>query len=216
MDFSPVELVGYFASLLIVVSLTRTSILHLRLVGMAGSAAFLIYSLLIAAYPISVVNVIIIGVHAYFLRQLRSKKKEFFTTLQLHKDSRYLAYFLEFHGADIDSHQPGFIFDARDDQVRAFVLRDMVPAGLFIGRVCGDDSIQVELDYVVPAYRDFRVARFLYSVRSGVFTSGRRRIWTRPGSREHVDYFRRLGFAPTDMEGGPALLADLDALMEAG
>ena len=216
MDFSPTELVGYLGSLLIIVSLTRTSILHLRLIGLAGSASFLLYSLLIEAYPIAVVNVVIIGVHLYFLRQLLSKKHEFFTSLELNKDSRYLRHFLEFHGADIESHQPGFAFDARDDQVRAFILRDTVPAGLFIGRTCDDATIEVELDYVAPQYRDFKVANFLYSDRSGVFAErGRRRIWTRPGSDLHVDYFTRMGFTPATVQGGPALMADLDAVMGA-
>ena len=214
MDFSPTELVGYLGSLLIVISLTRTSILHLRLIGMAGSAAFLVYSLLIGAYPISVVNVVIIGVHLYFLRQLLSKHSEFFTSLELNKDSRYLAHFLDFYADDIARHQPGFRFDPRDDQVRAFILRDTVPAGLFIGRTCGDDSIEVELDYVVPQYRDFKVAEYLYSDRSGIFSAtSRRRIWTRPGSETHVEYFGKLGFGPAEVDGEPAMMTDLDSLI---
>ena len=214
MDLSPTELVGYLGSILIVISLTRTSILHLRLVGLAGSTAFLVYSILIDAYPIAVVNIVIIGVHLYFLRQLLSRKVEFFTSLELNKDSQYLRHFLDFYGKDIATHQPGFVFAARDDQVRAFILRDIVPAGLFIGRTCGDDSVEVELDYVVPQYRDFKVADFLYSDRSGIFSKrGRRRIWTRPGSAVHVEYFERLGFQPTSVEGKPALMADLGDVM---
>lgn len=216
MNFSPTELVGYLGSLLIIISLTRTSILHLRLIGLAGSAAFLIYSLLIAAYPIAVVNVVIIGVHVFFLRQLLSTKTEFFTSLELNKDSRYLRHFLEFYATDIEDHQPGFRFEPRDDQIRAFILRDTVPAGVFIGRSCDDATIEVELDYVVPQYRDFKVANFLYSDRSGIFASrGRRRIWTRPGNEVHVGYFKRLGFAPVEIAGAPALMADLDAVLSA-
>lgn len=214
MEFTPTELVGYLGSVLIIVSLTRTSILHLRLVGLAGSASFLVYSILIEAYPIAVVNVVIIGVHLYFLRQLLSKKVEFFTSLELNKDSQYLRHFLEFHRDDIETHQPGFRFEARDDQLRAFILRDTVPAGVFIGRTCGDDTIEIELDYVAPQYRDFKVANYLYSDRSELFASrGRRRIWTRPGSATHVAYFTRLGFTPVEMDDGPALMADLDAVL---
>lgn len=214
--FSPTELVGYLGSLLIIISLTRTSLLHLRLIGLAGSTTFLIYSLLIQAYPIAIVNVVIIGVHLYFLRQLLSKKTEFFTSLELNKDSRYLRHFLDFHATDIEEHQPDFRFEARDDQVRAFILRDTVPAGVFIGRTCADDTIEVELDYVAPRYRDFKVANYLYSDRSGIFAArGRRRIWARPGNAVHVDYFERLGFRRIELQGGPALMADLDAVLGA-
>lgn len=212
--FTPTELVGYLGSLFIIISLTRTSILHLRLIGMAGSAAFLIYSLLIEAYPIAIVNVVIIGVHVFFLRRLLSKKSEFFTSLELNKDSRYLRHFLDFHGDDIQEYQPDFTFQARDDQVRAFILRDTIPAGVFIGRTCPDDTIEIELDYVIPQYRDFKVAQFLYSDRSELFAQrGRRRIWTRPGNPVHIAYFKRFGFAPTTIQGGPALMADLDAVL---
>ncbi|NND02851.1 MAG: hypothetical protein HKN91_08690 [Acidimicrobiia bacterium] len=214
MDFSPTELVGYLGSLLIIVSLTRTSILHLRLIGLAGSATFFVYALLIEAYPIALVNVVIITVHLFFLRRLLSTKSEFFTSLELNKNSRYLRHFLDFHGEDIDAHQPGFDFEARDDQIRAFILRDTIPAGVFIGRACSDDTIEVELDYVIPQYRDFKVANFLYSDRSELFAHrGRRKIWTRPGSDVHAAYFERLGFSPTTIQGGPALMADLDAVL---
>ena len=214
MDLFPVELIGYLGSLLIVLSMTRTSILHLRLIGLAGSATFLTYSILIAAYPIAIVNVVLIGVHIFFLRQLLSKKTEFFSSLELNKDSQYMRYFLDFHSKDIDAHQPGFRFEARDDQLRAFILRDMVPAGLFIGRTCSDDSIEVELDYVLPQYRDFKVAGFLYSDRSGIFShSTRRRIWARPGSAEHAKYFERFGFKPATVDGAPALMANLDEVL---
>ena len=214
MDLSPTELVGYLGSLLIVISLTRTSLLHFRLVGLAGSSTFLLYSLLIEAYPIAVVNVVIIGVHLFFLRQLRSTTHEFFTSLELNRNSRYLRHFLDFHSEDIEEHQPGFTFEPRDDQVRAFILRDTVPAGVFIGRACADGTIEIELDYVAPAYRDFKVADYLYSDRSQIFRAeGRRRIWTNVGSDDHAQYFRRFGFSPTRREGTIVLMANLDAVM---
>lgn len=214
MSIDPVEIIGYAGSLLILISLTRASILQLRIIGLLGSAAFFVYGLLIAAYPIAIVNGAIVGVHVFFLRQLLSKKQEYFTSLELNPDSRYLKHFLDFHQSDIEAHHPGFIFQPRPDQVRAFVLRDMVPAGVFIGRTCPDRSVEVELDYVVPAYRDFKVAEYLYSDRSHVFAAGdRRRIWTRPGSDAHVDYFRKLGFIPGDVDGERVLIADLDEML---
>lgn len=216
MDFSPVELIGYAGSLLILTSMTRTSILQLRIIGLLGSMAFFIYGILIAAYPIAIVNVAIVGVHVFFLRQLLSKKIEFFTSLELNKDSRYLDHFLTFYADDIAAHQPGFRYVARDDQVRAFVLRDTVPAGVFIGRTCDDDSIEIELDYVVPQYRDFKVAEFLYSDRSHLFAHrGHRRIWARPGNEVHVKYFERLGFHEAMVDGEPALVADLESMLRA-
>lgn len=214
MDLSFTELVGYAGSALIILSLLQKSIVKLRVIGLAGSLVFLGYSIAIEAYPIAVVNLTVATIHIWFLRQLLSKKTEWFTTLEVAKESQYLLRFLEFHATDIAAHQFGFEYEPRDDQVRAFILRDMVPAGLFIGRLCSDDTIEVELDFVIPQYRDFQVARYLYSSRSGVFLPERgRRIWSRPGSQVHNDYFGRLGFVPGTADGVEALVADLDGVM---
>lgn len=215
MNFSPVELIGYAGSLFILISMTRRSILQLRVIGLIGSLSFFVYGLLIRAYPIAIVNVAIVGVHIYFLRQLLSKKTEFFASLELSQGSAYLRHFLGVHESDISRHQPGFTYEPREDQMRVFILRGTVPAGVFIGRTCPDGSVEVELDYVVPEYRDFKVANYLYSDRSGVFEErGRRRIWTRLGSSEHVEYFKKVGFHPAFVEGQPALVADLDSILD--
>jgi hypothetical protein len=209
-----IEAVGYLGSALLIVSMTRTSILKLRIIGLVGSAVFLIYSLLIEAYPIAVVNVVIATVHIFFLRQLLSKRKEFFTILEVHPDSRYLGYFLDFHSDEIGKFQPGFRYQPASNQIRAFVLRDLVPAGLFIGRSCDDHSVEVELDFVIPQYRDFRVGRFLYSDRSGVFRDPEcDRAWSPAGNRAHNEYLERMGFEPgSGPRGEPAYVKDLRPL----
>jgi hypothetical protein len=201
-----VELIGYLASAMILVSVTRTSILKLRLFSLAGAVTFVVYGLIIEAYPIALVNVVIIGIQIFFLRDLMSKKREYFTTLEVLADSRYLEYFLRFHEDDIRRYRPDFRFEPRDDQIRIFLLRDLVPAGLLIGRPCTDHSFEVELDYVIPRYRDFRVAEFLFSERSGVFTDPLcSRAWSKPGSDVNVEYLERMGFTETRDPKGNAV-----------
>jgi hypothetical protein len=197
------QIIGYVGSALIVVSMTRTSILKLRLFGLAGSATFLVYSLLIGAYPIAVVNVVIIGVHVWFLRDLLANRDEYFTVLDVRPDSRYLAHFLEFYDSEIRRYQPEFSYEASDDERAAFVLRDLVPAGLFIGRPCDDHSMQVELDFVIPQYRDFKIGDFLYSTKSGVFTDPKcDRAWSYGDAKEHAAYLQRMGFEPGGTRDG--------------
>ena len=62
------EIVGWIGSALVVVSLTQRSIFKLRLIGVGAAASFLVYGILIGAYPLVIVNVVVIGVHLYFLR----------------------------------------------------------------------------------------------------------------------------------------------------
>ena len=203
------ELIGYTGSALVLVSLTRTSIIKLRKFGLAGAVFMVAYSLLIAAYPITLVNVVIVFIHLFFLRELRTKRNEYFKALVVRPENRYLAYFLEFFSKEISRFQPGFTYRPGDKTVAAFILRDTVPAGLFIGRNLGDGSIDVELDFAIPQYRDFKIGEYLFSSASGVF-EGFDRARSDPGEPDHAQYLERMGFTPAMEAGGrPYYVKDL-------
>jgi len=191
-----VELVGFAASGLIILSILQRSILRLRLFGFVGGVTFLIYSLIIEAYPIAVVNVVGASIHAWYLRKLIRRKDEVFRILHVDPDSRYLLDFLDFYRSDIQGHfQPEFDYEPRPGQVTAFILRDMVPAGLFIGEMDDEGSFRVHLDFVIPQYRDFKVGRFVYTDRSGLLADLEPScVWARASDPTHAKYLRRMGF----------------------
>jgi len=192
-----VEVIGYVGSALVVLSVTRTSILKLRLLGLAGSTGFIVYGYLIDSLPIVLTNLTIAGVHLYFLNQFRSPKRSFFRVLEVDADSRYLRDFLRFYRQEIDRFQPQFQFEPAEDQLRVFVLRDMVPAGLLVGRIVPGGRLVVDLDFVIPQYRDLQVARFLYR-RSHLFDGrGIHIVETRAGTPDHNRYLEGLGFVAT-------------------
>jgi hypothetical protein len=196
------ELIGYLGSALVVASLSMKSILRLRLVGLGGAVVFSTYGILIGAYPIVITNVVIIGIHLYFLRQLLGSKPVF-TVLEVRQGSRYLERFIEFYAQDIHNFFPDFHYEPKPDRYRAFILRDMVPAGLFICDIDGSDTGKVLLDYVVPAYRDLKVGRFLYSSNSSIFADpGITHLESPPGTRQHSDYLERMGFRRVTGEEG--------------
>src|SRR4028119_1354526 len=75
------EIVGYVASVLVAVSLMMSSILKLRLVNLVGSAAFTVYGVLIHAYTVAAVNLLIVFINLYYLRQMLGAR-EFFQLLR--------------------------------------------------------------------------------------------------------------------------------------
>ncbi len=210
------QLIGYAGSALVVWSLTMKSLLRLRLIGLAGAVVFTTYGLLIEAYPIVATNVVIIMVHSIFLRDLLSKKTEYFTILHVMKDSLYLQYFLEYHREEIQQSEPDFVYTPAEDQITAFILRNLVPAGLFIGRFSEHTSLEVILDFVIPQYRDFKIGQFLYSQRSGVFANPRcQRAWSPGGTQDYTDYLERMGFVPEAGTDGQLVYSlDLSGLNE--
>jgi hypothetical protein len=62
---------------LILISLMMSSILRLRLINMVGAAGFSLYGLLIGAYPVAVLNGIIVVVNAYYLVRILRAKEHF-------------------------------------------------------------------------------------------------------------------------------------------
>lgn len=195
------EIVGYTASALVVVSLTMKSILRLRLIGLAGSTTFLVYGILIGAVPIVITNGVIMGIHLWFLRKLLGKT-EIFSLLRVRRDSDYLRAFLEFHAAEIQRFQPGFAFGPSAEARIWFILRDLLPAGLFIAEPHDDGSFEIVLDYAIPQYRDLKLGTWVYSGRSGMFDDDHpRSLWAAHWSPVHDTYLERMGFAEVERDG---------------
>jgi hypothetical protein len=187
-----VQLIGYLGSALVIASLAQKSILRLRFIGLGGSITFLVYSLLIAAYPIAIVNAVAAMIHVYYLRRLISKPESVFSTLEVRPDAFYLQRFLEFHAADIARFQPEFRHQLGDNMHPVFILRDMVPAGLVVWRADGD-RIKIVLDYAIPEYRDFKLGGYVFSSKSGIFSTGAR-LWSPASTPAHAAYLQRMGF----------------------
>jgi hypothetical protein len=191
-----IELLGYTASAVIILSLTMTSIVRLRIVGLAGAALFATYGALVGALPVVATNAVIFALHVFFLWR-EFNVEEFFTLLEVRPESRYLGQFLSFYRDDISRFQPHFAFAPTNDHVALFVLRDMVPAGLLIGLPTGGDALDVQLDYVIPRFRDLKVADFLFRSNRKVFAAhGISRLSARADTDAHRKYLERIGFAP--------------------
>lgn len=192
------EIVGYAASVLVAISLMMSSILKLRVINLVGSMAFVVYGALIGAYPVAVVNLLIVFINLYYLRQMLGSR-EYFKLLQVRPGAEYLRAFLDFHAAEIQRFLPGFAYVPDQRLLVFFVLRDMVPAGLFIGERRGDGALRVMLDFVIPQYRDFKTGRYLFRDQAHFFRAhGITEIVSAAGSPTHTAYLRRMGFAPTD------------------
>jgi len=188
-----VQAIGYLGSAFVIASLAQKSILRLRFIGLAGSTTFFAYSLFIEAYPIAIVNIVAGVIHIYYLRLLIRTPEAVFDTLEVRADSQYLEAFLTFHQRDIARYQPEFRHELGDNMKIVFILRDMVPAGVLICREDGD-AFKIVLDYAIPQYRDFKLGRYLFSEKSGVFSSGTR-LWSFASTPEHAAYLQRMGFA---------------------
>jgi hypothetical protein len=190
------ELIGYAGSVLIAISLMMTSILRLRLINLAGSAAFSVYGLLIGAYPVAILNGFIVVVNAFHLARI-FRAKEYFQLLPLKPDSQYLPYFLSFYREEIRRILPDFKYNPSANQVLLFILRDCSPVGVFIAEQRRDGVLRVILDFVIPRYRDLKIGRFLFVERAAFFKErGFKEIIISPRTAEFGAYLVKVGFEP--------------------
>jgi GNAT superfamily N-acetyltransferase len=191
------EIVGYTASLLIAISVMNTNVLRLRIFNLAGAACFAVYGFLIHAWPVVGLNLFVVCVQAYHLYHIL-RAREYFKLLEVLPDSTYLTHFLAHHLADIRKYNPGFEYEPEPQQLTLFVLRNTVPAGLFIGGIRQTGELHVQLDYVTPDYRDLKVGEFLHKQRLDFFRErGIKRITSPASSSRHAKYLKQMGFIPT-------------------
>lgn len=191
------EILGYVASALIVLSLAMTSVVRLRIISLIGSATFTLYGILIDAPPVALTNGVIVVINAVYLYRLVTQE-EAFDVLEVAPESEFITSYLAHYADDIDEVWPGYHYQPKDDQIRLMVLRDMVPAGLFIARV-DDDTAIVEIDYAGPNFRDLKNARFLFGPRPNLLLErGIRTVVTRADSAVHRRFLERFGFERRD------------------
>lgn len=214
-----IEMIGYLASLIVAISLMMSSVLKLRLLNLAGSLVFSIYGFIIKSYPVGFLNLFICIVNIYYLFKM-VKTEEYFSLIEVYSNSPFLKKFLEFYGKDIRKFFPKFYIDTlifKDDfnnfsdlkefkdqnygNIRFFfILRDLVPAGLIIIEK-KEKFDYIHLDYVIQAYRDFKIANFLFIKNKNYFyKNGYLKLRTHASHNLHVSYLKKIGFKKIDTD----------------
>lgn len=192
------EIIGYIASVLVAVSLMMSGILRLRIINLAGALFFSVYGFIIGALPVAIVNGFICIVDIYYLWEMLSAK-EYFRILELKHDSEYLAYFLGFHRDEIKKYMPSFNYSPGTASTVFFILRNSIPAGLLLAQPAEDGGLFIELDYVIPGYRDMKIGKYVYN---NIFAvKPVTKLYTHPGNRRHDDYLKKMGFTTAQYEG---------------
>lgn len=191
-------MIGYLASALIVTGMLMTSVLRLRLLGLAGAILFCAYALLIDAFPVLVTNGIVMFAHIYHLQRILRDRahEEYFEVVPWRITGAYVPRFLRFWRDDIVRFQPDFT-GLRDDHKAFIVLRDVVPVGLVLYRDLGNGTARIDLDYVTPPHRDQRAATYVFDPEGPFGEQGIRRVETTGVTDAHQRYLDRTGFVPT-------------------
>lgn len=186
-----IQILGYFSTVLILISFLMTSVVKLRLLNLAGSVIFVVFAFLTGSYPTAIMNIGLCIINIYFLiRLLHAKRLTLMLPIEL--DNAYLKAFLAFYKEDIRTYFPQFNAEAPQADAAYFVYYDMDPVGLTMGNRTAEGALDLTLDYTIPKYRDASVGRFLYPQLLG--EEGFTALEMRNASDKHLGYLKKIGF----------------------
>lgn len=203
MEINYVEVIGYVGSVLVAISLMMKNIYYLRRINLIGAATFATYGLLVGAIPVFVLNGFISLVDIYYIWEAK-KEKEYFTLLPIEQSNGpLLNKFLQFYKDDIAKFFPKFTKYHIEEDKSFFILRNLIPVGLFAYKEISESEILIELDYSIPDYRDLKNARFVYFAQNNHFSKNGYKILNAESEvPAHKKYLTKIGFVETPSNSG--------------
>jgi hypothetical protein len=202
------EVLGWAGSAVLVLSLMQARVLRFRMLNLVASVVLTGYNAALGVWPMVAMNAVIAVINVYHLVRLTRTRDDEHTyeVVEVGPNEDYLRHVLRRHAADIERHNPGFVWDGAAPGRWAFlVLRDVETVGVVLLSDAGDGRADVELDYVLPRFRDFSVGKFVYRRGGRLSELGVSRLVAPARMTDAGHYFPRVGFA----RSGDELVLDI-------
>lgn len=185
-----IEIIGYIGSAFVLISFLMSSVVKLRVLNMVGGFIFGTYALLIQSYPTAIMQLCLILINLYYLVQLKRDNHQF-DLIPGEKEESFFQYMIEHYRDDIKTYFPNMEESLKMADIGFLVCCNAIPAGIFLGKKKGENSIEIICDYSTPTYRDCSVGKYLYlklqeqGIQTLIF----------PGSGgNHEVYLKKMGF----------------------
>lgn len=185
-----IELVGYFGSILVLISFLMSSVVKLRVINSIGGFIFAVYAVIIQSYPTALMNFCLVGINIYYLLRLK-KSDRHYDLLESGSGDSMVSYFLNHYKDDIQNCFPELNWRKEAYDTVYLVCCDANPAGILLGNRQKDGTLRIVLDYSTPTYRDCSVGEYLYSKLSG---KGIRKMIFEGKAQKHEAYLKKMGF----------------------
>lgn len=190
------QFLGYTASFIILVSILMSNVLKFRVINMLGATLFCVYGLVIGAYPVLVMNGVIVMIDIIYIFKLFNQKDFFDINEELKGHEFFLKRFFAFYGRDIRKFFPDFDIKNVPTPKILLVSRNINPVGLFIYELDpASESIVIHLDYACPKYRDTKNFFHILTSKAEDFRNqGFKRFVSRNRAPQHAGYLKKVGF----------------------
>jgi hypothetical protein len=192
------EWIGYIASVIVLISLLMSSIRKLRWVNLLGSITFAVYGFLIGSLPVGFLNIGTVIINVYYLTKMYASK-DFFKVLYIKENTKYLEYFVNYYKEDMSRFMVIKDINIDSSELTFFILRNVVPAGMFVSSKVDDHTLKIDVDYAVPQYRDFKMGSYLFTKKKNLFLEkGYTNLLSYTNNPKHEKYLVKMGFVKLD------------------
>ena len=108
------DLLGWFGSALLIVSLLQTRVLRFRVLNLLASIVLTGFNTALAIWPLVAMNVTVSLINLWHIRKLVSARhnEASFDVLEVGADDAYLHHVMRVHRADILKFQPDLVWDS--------------------------------------------------------------------------------------------------------
>lgn len=196
MNFDWIEWFGYLASMVVLVSLTMTSIIRLRVINLVGCILFAMFAYFIDSFPTMFMNLGIAAINIYYLWKIHTTKEQF-KLIVASAESEYFDYFYSTYQDEIE--QQTTLKELRNANTAFYMLRNNSIAGILAGNVNNQGELTVILDYVTPEYRDYKLAQYYYqSHPEALIERGVSSLVATATVLNHKQYLQKVGFVPVE------------------
>ncbi|MFW5801021.1 MAG: hypothetical protein ACOCVC_03245 [Spirochaeta sp.] len=189
-----VEWFGYLASMLVALSLTMSSIVKLRWYNLVGAGMFSTYGFIIGSLPVGLLNLFIVVTDIFYLIRMYREIDDF-SIMQLTGADEYLRCFLDTFSDEISRLFPNFDSHNLQNLQIYYLVKNATPIGILAGYAVDEKIFRVELDFVKPEYRDFKMGRFVYNPAGFFYARGYRTLQAPSGNKLHDQYLQKMGFS---------------------
>jgi len=186
---------GYMASLCLVISLIVTKDLKFRWYNTFGTVFFIIYAVILSAFPVLLTNAILFVINVFYLFKIYNRKENF-DYAEFGYNEILPQKHLDAYQKDIAIYFPNFKKDVLTKNLNFIVTRDLAVANIFSAYVTPEGDAYVDLNYTIQKYRDYKVGTYIFDTCKDFLLSKRikRIVYKEVAYAPHLDFLKKCGF----------------------
>ncbi|MBI5217875.1 MAG: hypothetical protein HY958_02980 [Bacteroidia bacterium] len=202
-----VELIGFIATAILGVTIVLEMNRLLRMVHLTGAVIFAIYGFVFGSVGMGIVDCGLFAGSLFLLLHSQSFK-DTFNILQVKGNNEYLGAFIEYYKRDIYHYSP--FYKRSPDSICFLILNNIDIIGVFIVTIHDKKTLFINLDFVVPKYRNFKVGNYLFIENVKYFYDlGYESIVTVCLNEVHKAYLLKMSFEEKIINGEKLFVKDL-------